>query len=168
MSDEAPGELSEGAVRLPSESTRDSAPRITEVDEVVLRHVIDVWTNEDETPKSVAFKPTPKDENHLSTDHGVDAATAFNGYTRRVGHSPNSTWGLGVGAILKCHDDLEVIKDGGTGGLHASHASVVFPGTAASNSALRKVHERIASELKKEALKRKRLHPPVGADASDR
>jgi hypothetical protein len=136
-------------------------PRITDKTDVLLRQVIEQWTNADETPKSVAFRPTPKDEQQLSTDHDVQPAEAFAGYKKRTGNAPAGTWGLGVGAILDCHDDLFILKDGGTSDLHDSHASIVFPAPAVSNNALRRVHERIAKELKAEALKRKRLHPPA-------
>ncbi|GAA3211211.1 hypothetical protein [Microbacterium terregens] len=136
-------------------------PRLTAPDDVLLRNVIPQWTNEDETPKSVAFRPTPKDEDHLSTDYGISAADAFASYKKRVGHAPEGTWGLGVGAILECHEEIEVLKDGGTGDLPDSHASIVFPAAGDSKTASRKVHERIARDLKAEAIRRKRQHPPA-------
>jgi hypothetical protein len=160
-----PGQATEEPTdEVQATTSADAEPQpyaLTEATQMLLRHVIDQWTNDDETPKSVAFKPTPKDELHLSTDHGIGAAEAFSSYKKRVGHAPAGTWGLSVGAVLDCHDDMVVLKDGGTGDLHDSHASIVFPGAAASPSALRRVHERIAKNLKAEALKHKRQHPPA-------
>lgn len=146
-----------------SDETEAPLPRITTSTDILLRHVIEQWTNADETPKSVAFKPTPKDESNLSTDYDIEPSDAFRNYTKRVGHAPKGTWGLGVSEVLACHDDVEIIKDGGTGGLPESHASIAFPTAAASSSALRKVHERIAKDLKAAAILRTRLHPPASA-----
>ena len=58
---------------------------------------------------------------------------------------------------------LAVIDDGGTAGLHDSHASVVFSANydGASSNRTQKYDERIARELKKEAIDRGRLYPPT-------
>lgn len=124
-------------------------------------------------PMSVAFRPTPKDERHLSTDQGrISPEESFRGYESRTNVRPDSTWGVAVGCILDAHAclpdaitdtvQLEVIDDGGSGDLHDGHASVIFPDyDGATASAVRKHDERIARELKKDALSRGRLHPPT-------
>lgn len=146
-------------------------PRITDPNGILKRQIPVNWLAADGVPMSVAFRPTPKDERLLSTDQpDVTPREAFEGYEKRTGIRPSSTWGFSVGSALSAHEclpdevkatgRLEVIADGGTAGLHAGHASVAFPMyEGASNTATRKHDERIARVLKEEALKHGRLHP---------
>lgn len=147
--------------------------RLTNTAEVLRRQVVASWTK-DGAPLSVAFRPTPKDRRRLSTDQEtVTPEESFHDYENRTGTRPHSTWGISVGVVLDAHEclpdevkevgRLEAIDDGGTGGLHDSHASVVFSKDydGSSSNRTQKYDERIARELKKEALNRGRLHPPV-------
>lgn len=147
--------------------------KLTNTEEVLRRQVVASWTK-DGNPLSVAFRPTPKDKRRLSTDQeSVTPKESFDGYESRTGTRPHSTWGISVGVILGAHEclsdevkevgRLDVIDDGGTEGLHDTHASVVYSKDydGASSSRTQKYDERIARELKKEAINRGRLHPPV-------
>lgn len=147
-------------------------PRLTNRAEVLRRQIVGSWTSDGE-PMSVAFRPTPKDERLLSTDQErISLADSYQGYETRTKVRPHSTWGISVGCVLDANDclpepvrdagKLEIIDDGGTDGLHEGHASIAFSDyDGASSTATRKHDERIARELKKEALSRGRLYPPT-------
>lgn len=143
----------------------DNLPRITDTSEVLRRQVVDSWMAGDK-PMSVAFRPTPKDKRNLSTDRGrISPENSFDGYHKRTGTKPHSTWPVPVEDVLKsssCLEEkvqitgaLEVVDDGGTDELHDGHASVRFSKDygGESNSQIRKNDERLAKELKKAATR---------------
>jgi hypothetical protein len=60
---------------------------------------------------SQAFRPTPKDEDRLSTYDGdqIDAKSAWKHYTETLGHASDGALGVSVG---ECEDlDLRVVPD---------------------------------------------------------
>ena len=131
------------------------------------RQVVRSWTKPDGSPMSVAFHPTPKDELHLSTDRErIEAEESFRRYESREGVAPAATWPVPVGTVLDAHlclaepprssAELHILDDGGTGSRPDGHASIVFAGEyegVHSTSQLRKVNERLATEIKKEAVR---------------
>lgn len=143
---------------------------VTEREEILYRQVIEVWTKDDGTPMSVAFRPTPKDERKLSTDR--ERATAPGSYQRYVencGVEPKATWGVSVGAVLDAHlalaaekqsgNNLAVEDDAGRGGNHEDHASIVFSEIKDSVNQERKVHERLSKSLVTDAVTRGVQYP---------
>jgi hypothetical protein len=144
---------------------------ITESGEVLRRQVVVSWIR-DGSPLSVAFRPTPKDERRLSTDKStVSPAESFGNYDRRTGVRPGGTWGVSVGCILTANNSLSaqdqtvgqlrVLDDGGFDDLHQEHASIVFSDdyAGASVNRCRKLDERLARELKNDAIARGRMYP---------
>lgn len=151
--------------------------RIEDRKEVLRRQVVSSWTKDDGSPMSVAFHPTPKDLQHLSTDRErITVQESFSRYVAREGVTPAATWPVPVGVVLdanQCLDEpprssaaLHILDDGNTGALPDGHASVVFaesyPGVE-SKSGFRKVNERLAAEIKKEAIRRGPLYSAADA-----
>lgn len=144
---------------------------VLDTEEVLRRQVVTPWTR-DGKPLSVAFRPTPKDKRNLSTDRQkISPKESFQEYETRTETRPHSTWGISVGGILIAHEclpedvreagRLAVIADGGTEGLHDTHASVRFSKNYDGKSAnkTKKYDERLARKLKQEAINRGQLYP---------
>ena len=141
---------------------------VSDGDEILKRHVpVESWLRPDGTPKSVNYHPTPKDNRRLSTDRQrIPLQTSIEVYRSEVGRAPWQTWPYPVGIALSAHEclvevtadpqvfALSIEDDGGEGGLHDGHASVIFApeACAASKSQSRRFDERLALEIREASV----------------
>lgn len=134
--------------------------QLADLQERLYRHVHPSWVK-DAQPTSQAFKPTPKDDNKLSTARGTltTAEDAFLHHTGPLGLAAVGTWAVTVAEVeagpipLAAYGDplTEPIAD-------PAHAYIEFP------SEPRKTIETKAKLLQAAARGRGRLHPPPGGD----
>jgi hypothetical protein len=144
--------------------------QVEDPNEILRRQVAKGWTKADGSPMSVAFSPTPKDQRKLSTDRQrATPEQSFKRYASSCGDEPSGTWGVSIRAVSEAHaavapahrdsSKLFVLDDAAHDGNHEDHASILFPEIDVSKNQLKKVHERLATELKKFAIEHGKLYP---------
>lgn len=148
-----------GPVRLPpvphpvaEHSHADAEREMVASAELLWRQVHPGWISQG-TVTSQAFRPTPKDNDRLSTSRSsmIDAEGAY--LAHEVRDLPTAgTWGVTVDECVR--ESLCVLHDGGSAELPAEHASVCFEGKS------RTERVRASKTLRDHAMKRGRCHPP--------
>ena len=114
---------------------------------LLLRQIHPIFI-QDGRPTSQGFRPTPKDEERLSTDDGdrISPADAWTRFTQSAGASVEV-----MGILVRSCKLLKLSVDP-DGDPHPEHVSVIFSGKP------NKQCERISKQLRDEATQRGWLH----------